>query len=199
MNSSRHRRLSLAWIGATGVATILAVSAVGVASAGSARSDQHLPPAKAARLQTELDRLATMPKASKAEVAARLKAQAPGDAAAGRAADAAGLSPGIVATQQGPFAATEFTVRNMYRAPVQGVWLFVFAGGARDEAGTITQGGLRIYQRSASGEYGPVGTFASPAGGGALVVRSASGSVLTLATDSGQIVLFDLGTLKYLS
>jgi len=102
---------------------------------------------------------------------------------------------------QGPFPATEFTVRNFWQGPVGPAWMLVYAGATRDAAGTTVQGSLRLYNEpiDANGDYHlvPIGTYAAPNGAGALTMTAATGDVLSLRTDGGSTLSFNLQTLQF--
>jgi hypothetical protein len=182
-----------------GIGIIAAVSAT---TAQASSPNTGLPADKAARQQVAIDsaRNKTGHLPSKSEVRSQAQAQAMANAAAVDADPAgatAGLTPGIVEQRQGPFSAAEFSVTNMYRAPVGARWLFAFAGATRDENGQPAQGAMRVYQLTASGAYTFVGLYPAPSGTGALRVSAGAGTVLTLATDSGRSLTFDLDGLSY--
>jgi hypothetical protein len=193
-----RRAIGLGVIGVLlGIGIIAAVSST-TAQAGSPYAG--LPADKAARQQAAIDSARNKSGHIPSKAEARSQAQAMANAAAADADPAgatAGLTPGIVDQRQGPFSAAEFAVTNMYRAPVGARWLFAFAGATRDESGQPAQGALRVYQMTASGAYTFVGLYPAPSGTGALRVSAGRGAVLTLATDSGQSLTFDLDSLSY--
>lgn len=102
---------------------------------------------------------------------------------------------------QGPFSVTEFTVRDSWQGPVGADWVLVYAGATTGIAGPAGQGALRLYSEptDAYGAYHlvPLGTYQAPAGDAALTVAGANGSVLSLRTDSGSTLSFNLQTHHY--
>lgn len=134
------------------------------------------------------------------------------DAAAKAAAIAAGapaipsFTPptrieGIQKTNQGPFPASDFLVRDFWEAPIGQTWYLVYAGDRPDDPATVSavsQGSLAVYTQGADPNTEPVfqGFYAAPAssGGGPLTITAASGDVLTVQSDGGQIYTFDVVT-----
>ena len=188
----RGRRLVIAV--ALGAGIIAAIGA-GIAEAGPAAPKPGLTGEKAQRREAEQDAVAKnnlLDKQAAANAHANQQAQAQA-----LAAPDAGLTAGIVEQRQGPFSAAEFAVGNMYRAKVGDRWLFVFAGATKSPDGTIGESAVRVYQLTAGGSYSRVGQYASPVQGGLLSVTGASGTTVSLATEKGKAVSFDLGKLAF--
>ena len=180
----------------TAVSAVLGAGVVVALCVGSAHAgppNAGMPAEKAARQQAELNAV-KRPDASRKVAAAQARAAAP--AVAAPPADA-GLTPGIVDQRQGPFSAAEFAVGNMYRAHVGSRWLFVFAGATKAPDGQAQQSAVRVYQMASDGTYSFVGQFVSPVQGGVLSVSAAAATTLSLTSDTGQSVSFDLSALTF--
>jgi hypothetical protein len=100
---------------------------------------------------------------------------------------------------QGPFPASSFIVHDFYQGPAQGTWLLVYAGATRDLAtGATQQGALQLYaEPQVGGPLTPVGTFTAPTGASPLRIVAAAGTRLTIRSDAGQQLTFDLSTYQY--
>lgn len=177
---------------------ILGVGAVGVAGvyvhsafAGSP-SAPVLPPAKQRIVDAEASAMAHAWRAPKpTDPAAAAPARTP----------LPPRTPGIVLMHQGPFPGGEFAVRNFWSGPVAGRWLLVYAGGPRSMGGQVTGGALRLFSQPLDPNVGndmtPVGEFLLPTARSALTILSVQGEVMTLQTDTGRVVRFDLATSSF--
>lgn len=108
---------------------------------------------------------------------------------------------GIDDMRQGPFSALEFTVRNFWQGPIGSDWMLVYAGAKRGANGSAGGGALRLYNEpiNANGDYTlqEIGTFAAPAGTGALKIIAVKGDTMQLSTGGGKTISFDLRTHRY--
>jgi hypothetical protein len=186
------RRVQMIWL--IGVATVVVASAAMTVASHAAGI---YPEDKAARVQAEQAQRAAQqanPRPKPSEQAGRAAAAAANPAPPTRQA-------GIDDMHQGPFPASSFIVHDFYQGPAQGTWLLVYAGATRDLATGATQrGALQLYaEPQVGGPLTPVGTFAAPTGASPLRVVAAAGTRLTLRTDAGQQLTFDLGTHQYSS
>jgi hypothetical protein len=187
--------------GAVVGATVAVVMVLGGAQAQAQGPGQNvaMPADKAARVNAERLPANGKAKAKTKATATMPSAQeglaAPQAVGAGRA-PATPPSAGIVNLPQGPFPASVFACRNMYRVPVGGGWIYVFAGATVAGDGG-QQAAVRVYQQPDGGAYGLVGVFPAPITSGALTVISASGSALTLRSDGNETVTFDFTKLQY--
>ena len=105
---------------------------------------------------------------------------------------------GIAEMRQAPFPSADFAVQNSYSGPVHGRWYVAYAGTVGGAGATARQGGLRIMSADAEANthIATVGTFPAP-GTESLKVIAYSGSQITLLTDTGATLKFDLSTLSY--
>jgi hypothetical protein len=110
----------------------------------------------------------------------------------------AGIDNGM---HQGPFSATEFTVRNFWQGPVGTGWVLVYAGATTGIDGNAAQGALRLYSEPTDtyGDYQlvPLGIYPAPTGDADLTITGVSGAVLSLSTASGRTLSFNLLTDQY--
>jgi hypothetical protein len=101
----------------------------------------------------------------------------------------------------GPFPADSFVIRNGWHGPFAAVWYIIYAGGYPDDQGDVTQGGVRIYalaidpnapdqNLSLVGDYPAITSDA-------LTIESVHGPTVTLQTDNGSQITFDLATKQY--
>ncbi|MGH7904283.1 MAG: hypothetical protein ACREPA_09190 [Candidatus Dormibacteraceae bacterium] len=110
---------------------------------------------------------------------------------------------GISEVRQGPFSPMEFTVRNSWIGPQGSSWLFVYAGGGRVNPGEgpAVVPGLRIFVMSRDAEghdhEAAAGTYLDRSADSALTVTSVTASLMTLRTDTGQVVRFDLRARRF--
>jgi len=105
---------------------------------------------------------------------------------------------GVIAMHQGPFGEVDFTVQNFWQGYVGSVWTLVYAGGDRSGRSLAAAvPAIRVYTES-FGPSGPtalssVGTYKDPTADGLLSVVTVSGTLMRLATASGDTVTFNLG------
>ncbi|HLG76856.1 MAG TPA: hypothetical protein VKX46_10600, partial [Ktedonobacteraceae bacterium] len=108
---------------------------------------------------------------------------------------------GIVAMHQGPFAASQFTVRNFWQGPVGPNWELVYSGARKNADGSVGPGALRVYTETPDATGGfkidAVGTFVAPGNQSALLITSYNGTILQLRTDTGKTLSFNLLTNQY--
>ncbi|HEU5345064.1 MAG TPA: zf-HC2 domain-containing protein [Ktedonobacterales bacterium] len=110
------------------------------------------------------------------------------------------LSPAPTATQpsgvvahpgQGPFASDEFSSTTLYRGWVGSTWVNVYAGEAwTNAAAKQGQGALRVYDS----QMKLIGVYTAPGATKWLKINGAHGSVLSLTSDTGAALTFDLTT-----
>jgi hypothetical protein len=112
---------------------------------------------------------------------------------------------GIVTTRvQPPFSAMEFTVRNEWIGPlVSGRALEIYAGGERVDpgGGPDVEPAVRAYvltrDQGGHDSLAPAGTYVDSSASGPLSVTSVSGQTMSLRTDGGQSVAFDMQTMTF--
>ena len=107
-------------------------------------------------------------------------------------------SAGIDDTQHdGPFAASGFSVSNVYQGPVRGRWLVVYAGSLDPNGKAI--GAVRVYAGPEDISQGMANTKVNEttfAGSSDVAVTSVNGTVLTLTDTASRATLtFDLAAL----
>ncbi len=121
------------------------------------------------------------------------RARKPADPNAARPASSpATYETGIVADDESP--SRDFVVRNRWGGSVGAHRYIVFAGARSSD---LSQGVLLVQGVTAEGGAGAPEPYDAPVGGGALHVVSAEGARLTLATDSGTSLVFDLAALRF--
>ena len=105
---------------------------------------------------------------------------------------------GISSLRQAPFAPVDFSVQNSYSALIRGRWYIAYAGTTGGDEANAGQGAIRVMSAGpgANTDLKDLGTFASP-GTASLKITSHTGTAITLATDTGSSVTFDLSTLGY--
>lgn len=189
-----HRHVKL-WIAVATVAAGLIIAAMVGSPAQAGRDGSGLPPAKAAIQQKQLNALRAAPAKPKPATTAAMAPQA--KTTVQRPAYDQGLTPGIVDQRQGPFPAIQFATSNMYRAKVNGRWLFVFAGATRTPDGALATTAVRVYQLTPDGAYTAVGDIVAPVQDGQLTVTGASGTAVALHTAHGTALTVDLLTLSF--
>ena len=101
-------------------------------------------------------------------------------------------TPGIVANpSHTPFAASDFSATNLYQGYVNSQWVYIYAGEAwTNAAAQQGQGALRIYDS----HMALVGSYDAPGGAQSLRITGAQGGVLTLTTNTGATLTFNLAT-----
>jgi hypothetical protein len=106
-------------------------------------------------------------------------------------------TPGIVATQQGPFSPEEFIVTSEWSGDVNGQWWTVYAGGQGD--GAAPQGakaGVVVYRDPANlntGQPVGLGTLLTPVDG-TMTLTSANGGVLDAVAQGGASYALNLAS-----
>lgn len=122
-------------------------------------------------------------------------AEAPG---AARVSVPDNRTPGISSLHQAPFAAADFAVQNSYSAKIKGRWYVAYAGTIGGDRADSGQGGVRVMSADpgANTDMQDLGTFAQ-AGTTSLKVTASTGTVITLVSNTGATVTFDLSTLSY--
>ena len=104
---------------------------------------------------------------------------------------------GIIEMRQGPFPATEFTVRNFWQGPIGSDWLLVYAGAKRSPDGGVDRAAVRVYSETPDLYVTLVGTFPVVNAIGAVRIAEASGDRIELQSDKGSKVGFDLLTRQF--
>jgi hypothetical protein len=115
---------------------------------------------------------------------------------------------GIFTTRQGIFSPTEFDIRNEWYGPYSGDrWMQVYAGGKRTSVSgsdTSTLPALRIYvetpRTDGSLDTRLVGVFVAPGATAAdreLTIISVNGTLVSVRTDAGKALTFDLSTSQF--
>ena len=124
--------------------------------------------------------------------AAEKKMQAAGTSSAPREA-------GFIQMHQGPFSAGVFTVKDFYQGPARKSWLLVYAGSTATKTGAEPdKGAVTVYAEPApGGAMTFLGTFIAPGNSTSVTATRASGSDLTLRTEKGQVLTFNLSSLAY--
>jgi hypothetical protein len=102
------------------------------------------------------------------------------------------LTSGIVAhPSHVPFSTTEFSSTTLYRGQVGSRWEFVYAGEAWSNAAAKQgSGALRIYDSHQT----LLGVFTAPGATQSLTISGVHGEIVTLASDSGAMLTFNLAT-----
>jgi hypothetical protein len=108
---------------------------------------------------------------------------------------------GIVNMQQGPFLSSVFTVRNFWQGPVGSDWVLAYAGAKPSADSTASQGGIVLYTETVNQAGGfdmhPLGTFLAPAGSPALTITAVQGNLLTVRSEAGRTLSFNLQTHQF--
>ena len=206
MHSRDGQRKHMRWFGlvlAIGVAAASAGTIAILATAASAPSPapasapgvvpSGIPSAKAARIEGVDNQGSPAPNASTAKsgVAPALPSLAPPTRIVG-----------IQDTNQGPFAPSTFVVRSFWEAPIGQTWYLVYAGGRPDDPAStsaVSQGSVALFTQGSDANISPLfqGFYAASSANGPLTITAASGSILTLQTDTGQIATFDVLTHQF--
>jgi hypothetical protein len=194
---ARRRRQTIVLallLGAVGVT--IAMGSAGANPGGSPSAPSYFPAEKAKLYQQQLDAAAAARKHPPAKPPA---AQARSQAAA--AQTKAGTTDvrvaGLTEHAQGPFPSAVFRVDNLYQASVNGRWLLAYAGSSVD-ASEAKRGAVRVLSESSTGSITSLGEFPAPIPGTYVRIIACSGTVLTLASDTGATARFDLASLAYL-
>ncbi len=88
-----------------------------------------------------------------------------------------------------PFAASEFSATNLYQGRAGSEWVYVYSGEAwTNAAAKQGHGALRIYDSHMT----LIGVYSAPDGAQSLRIAGAEGNIMTLTTDTGAILTFDL-------
>jgi hypothetical protein len=106
------------------------------------------------------------------------------------AAPTATLTAGITYEKQGPFSNSDFSIYDVYRGPVTGRWVVVYAGTSWINFPKDGLGALRVYTI----DGGFTGTFDAPDGSGDLNITGVSGATLQITSDKGTQLTFDMAT-----
>jgi len=83
-----------------------------------------------------------------------------------------------------PFAASEFSANTLYQGPVGASWVYVYAGAQQG------RGALRMYDSHQT----LLGVYTTPSATQWVKIRGAQGNVLTLESDTGATLTFNLAT-----
>lgn len=173
------------------VAILIACSLVVAIGAGVALASGNpfakYPPAKAAILQREQNAVATAQAQPRAPKNPNYVAPA---ASTPHPTETAGITNGQNA---GPFSACELLVQNTWQGPVNGRWEVVYAGATHHDLAACNdpQGALVIFDRSTAAQ---IGWYTAPAGAKSLAITSVNDEVMTLRTDTGATLTFNLAT-----
>ncbi|HZC06923.1 MAG TPA: zf-HC2 domain-containing protein [Ktedonobacterales bacterium] len=101
----------------------------------------------------------------------------------GASSSTAGLTPGIFANPDHvPFSSSEFSANSLYRGWVGSSWVYVYAGTAQ------THGAVRVYDTHMK----LVGVFTAPGSMKSVKITSVHGDILTLVSDTGATLTFDM-------
>lgn len=170
------------------VAAVLVVAGIATASAalGAGGLPQGYPPAKATELAQQQQAIATARAHPKSKDGPAPVFPSPQPTATFQA----GINTHM---HEGPFSASQFTVRDAWLGQVDSTWENVYAGGFTNPDGSVGQGALKIY--TALDQY--IGTYTAPAGSAALTITAVNGDVMQLRTDSGVTLTFNLQTHLY--
>lgn len=164
------------------VEIILAYGTANPAASSSSASTPPLPPAKATILARSQQALAT------AQAAPRAPKTTTGISPT--AAPTATLTAGITDESQGPFSNSDFSIYDVYRGPVNGRWVVIYAGTSWINFPKDGLGALRVYTI----DGGFTGTFDAPDGSGDLNITGVSGTMLQITSDKGTHLTFDMAT-----
>jgi hypothetical protein len=104
---------------------------------------------------------------------------------------------GTVEMRQGPFPATEFTVRNVWQGQVGDAWLVVYAGAKRQGASGPDQPAVRVYSETPDLHLTLIGTFPVTGAAGPVRVAGASGNLIDVQTDTGAHASFNALTHRF--
>lgn len=98
------------------------------------------------------------------------------------------LTPGIIVNpSHAPFSAAEFSANTLYQGQVGAAWVYVYAGAQQGH------GALRMYDSHQT----LLGVYTAPGTAQWLKIRSVRGSVVTLDSDTGATLTFNLVTREF--
>lgn len=111
------------------------------------------------------------------------------------------LQAGISNLPQGPFLSSYFAVRNSWQGPVDGTWVLAYAGDRPGTDGAADAGGMVLYTKTANQQGGfdmhPLGMFLAPAGTTSLTIIKQQGTLLSLTSETGKQLTFNLVTRQF--
>jgi len=200
--STRGRNIERRWRMQARVLAVLISGTVVLVGAGiaSAAPSSHgpsvpanFPKDKAALMQGQLDEAANRKVPKKPTVDEGRAMAAAGAGQVETFARTVGITEGMA---QSPFPHSQFQVSNFYHGPAGGLWMLVYAGTALDASGA-TQGSLRVLSESDTGSITPIGAYDAPKPCTTLRITGYSGTILTLVTESGAKIAFDIAKLTY--
>jgi hypothetical protein len=172
-----------------GISLLVLGAAVGVAGSGALSRKRGLPPEKAALLAHEQQ----VQDEARAQARGRPK---PADAAERRPRSAPGLPPTDgIKELSAPFRANEFLLdsRGWQQVDVDGITsAFVGALGNDHREGVVV-----VMRSTAAGEPVSARAYPAPTRSGRLTIMAARGSVLTLRSESGKTLVFDVAERRY--
>ena len=97
----------------------------------------------------------------------------------------------IFQTHQGPLPNSQFSVNNAYVGPVGSQWVIVYAGTLWTSYPSTGIGALAIYDQAT---LKPIATVKATDGASSLTLISAQGTLLTVKTNTGATLTFNLTT-----
>jgi hypothetical protein len=125
----------------------------------------------------------------------------PTDPQAPTAQPAPARQAGISNLPQGPFLSGYFTVRNSWQGPINGEWILAYSGAKPGADGVADAGGIVLYTETINQQGGfdlhPLGMFLAPAGTTTLVITEQQGTVLSLTSETGKQLTFNLVTHQF--
>jgi hypothetical protein len=111
------------------------------------------------------------------------------------------LHGGIIQMHQGPFPSSIFTVRNVWQGQINSEWILAYAGARTNVHSLSGQGGVVLYTEKSSTSGGfdvhRIGVFLAPMSTSPLTIVTLSGHFMTLRTDTGTQLIFNLQTHQY--
>ena len=190
-----RRPVRMAWlIGVAAVLVTAAASAAAVSGSGASAASKH-PATKLARMQAAQYRLMQEKSADRTK---------PSYQAGLREAESVNRPgpvrhAGIMRINEGPFSPAVFRIQDAYQGPVDGAWLLAYAGAVVNiSTGEAAGGALAVYsERNASDTLRLVGNFRAPATTGPIMITGVHGDILTIKTQAGAALTFDLATDTY--
>ncbi len=113
-----------------------------------------------------------------------------GAASLGAPSATATLAPGIYANPEHvPFSSSAFSANSVYRGWVGSSWVYVYAGAAHANGSATQSGGaVRVYDKNLT----LVGVFTAPGATQWVRITSVQGDILTLVTNTGATLTFDM-------